>query len=626
MLNNLRVAIYIRVSTKLQEEKYSLSAQLHDLTKYAESKEWDIVNTFKDIDSGAKFDKVGLEALLDCVEDGLVDVVLVVDQDRLSRLDTVDWELLKDVLRENKVKIAEPGSMVDLDNEDQEFMSDLKNLLAKRERRAIKRRTSRGLRQYTREGKLWGRQPDEYIYNKETQTVSVNEDFAWVIPYIDKMFLDEGYGYGAIAHHLNSFSKTSNGRPWHANTVCAKLNSKVYHGVLERSFSNGETIIVQDVYPALRSKETYERIQHKISTNTVQFPRFRNYHHPLARLKITCDECGRKITLYQGQPDKYGKLKWYLGHNNSLAEPCPANPRYNALQIVRPLTKATQDILLSEETAKIYFDVEFENPNQIIDIEGKVKILQKSIADNKQKLDKLLDLYIDGAWSKEKLDEKSKGLQLENGKLETLLGEELKKLDLIKTEQYSYEVFIDNLTLIEEHMASIHRLDEEYNDTDKEDLFSKLFKNAVLFPNENELVLSLHTLKDLPFEIKIKVDETVVEYEERLFIVQKARYEATQALLDAQQSQISFMDLKRLTGLNAQTLREDEKRFGSYRNLKPGKGSSERKAEQLKGIKRLLNEHPGISSQAIAKELGMAQGTVLKYFKEFGLRVGRKTK
>ncbi|MEY9973130.1 site-specific DNA recombinase [Lysinibacillus sp. RC46] len=626
MLNQLLVAIYIRVSTKLQEDKYSLSAQLHDLTKYAESQGWIIVDTFKDVDSGAKFDKKGLHALLDCVEDGLVDVVLVVDQDRLSRLDTVDWELLKDVLRDNKVKIAEPGSMVDLDNEDQEFMSDLKNLIAKRERRSIKRRTGRGLRQYTREGKLWGRQPDEYNYDKKDETVSVNNEFAWVIAYIDKMFLEDGYGVGAIAHHLNSFSKTPNGRPWHANTIYTKLISKVYHGVFERTFSNGETIAVKDAYPVLRSRETYERILHRISTNSEQFNRYRNYNHPLAQLNIKCGVCGRKIALQQGQVDKFGKHKWYLGHGIRLAEPCPINPRYNALQIVRPLTKAVKDILLSEDTAKMYLDIDFVETDKLIELENKVNVLQKSIADNNQKLDKLLDLYIEGKRSKEKLDEKSNVIELENGELNQRLKETLKKLELIKTEQYSYEIIIDNLTYIEEHLASIHKLEEEYNDQDKEELFGSLFESAILFPNNNELILKLHTSKNLPLEAKIKIDEVVLEYEEQLLISQKARYDATQELLNSLPEPIPFMELKRLTGLNAQTLREDEKRFGTYSNLKLGKGSPERKAQQVKSIKKLLAKDPSISSQAIAKELGMAQNTVLKYFKEFDLREGRNYK
>lgn len=122
----IRVAIYIRVSTKLQEDRYSLSAQTVELTRYAIQQGWEIVEVFRDVDSGTKLDKDGLKSLLDCVENGQVDIVLCIEQDRLSRLDTVKWEYLKGVLRENNVKIAEPGRISDLSNADDEFFSDLK--------------------------------------------------------------------------------------------------------------------------------------------------------------------------------------------------------------------------------------------------------------------------------------------------------------------------------------------------------------------------------------------------------------------------------------------------------------------------------------------------------------------
>ena len=74
----------------MQEDRYSLSAQTLELTRYAESQGWEIVDIFKGVDSGTKLNKAGLESLLDCVEDGKVDVVLVIEQIDF-RLDTVAW-------------------------------------------------------------------------------------------------------------------------------------------------------------------------------------------------------------------------------------------------------------------------------------------------------------------------------------------------------------------------------------------------------------------------------------------------------------------------------------------------------------------------------------------------------
>src|SRR5690606_33010698 len=112
-----------------------------------------------------------------------IDVVLVVDQNRLSRLDTIAWEYLKSTLRENDVKIAEPGNIVDLNNEDHEFISDIKNLIARREKKGIVRTMMRGKRQLLREGKGWGKPPLGYYYDKTDKTYKIDKNWSWVIPF-----------------------------------------------------------------------------------------------------------------------------------------------------------------------------------------------------------------------------------------------------------------------------------------------------------------------------------------------------------------------------------------------------------------------------------------------------------
>src|SRR5690625_247571 len=156
----MRVANYYRVSTKLQQDKFSLAAQKTELHSYVNKQNWSFVDEFIDVETGGQLEKAGLNALLDIVENGRVDVVLCMDQDRLSRLDTISWEYLKSVLRDNNVKIAEPtGNITDLSNEDDEFMSDLRNLMAQREKKSVVRRMMYGKRQRLREGKGWGVSP-----------------------------------------------------------------------------------------------------------------------------------------------------------------------------------------------------------------------------------------------------------------------------------------------------------------------------------------------------------------------------------------------------------------------------------------------------------------------------------
>jgi|SRR5690625_550333 len=187
----MKVANYYRVSTKIQakEDRFSLAAQKTELNAYVKRQGWHLVNEFVDVETGGKLDKKGLNGLLDLAESGMINVVLCMDQDRLSRLDTVSWEYLKSVLRENSVKIAEPnGTLTDLTNEDDEFMSDLKNLFAQREKRKTVNRMMYGKRQRLREGKGWGAYPFEYYY--DNGLFYIKDGWSWTIPMIDDLYLN----------------------------------------------------------------------------------------------------------------------------------------------------------------------------------------------------------------------------------------------------------------------------------------------------------------------------------------------------------------------------------------------------------------------------------------------------
>lgn len=620
----LRVAIYIRVSTKLQEDRYSLSGQLTELTRYAKAQGWEIVDTFKDVESGAKFDKQGLEALLDCVEDGKVDIVLVIEQDRLSRLDTVDWELLKDVLRENGVKIAEPGSMIDLSNDDDEFISDIKNLLARRERRSIKRKMNRGIRQYTREGKLYGRQPDEYIFDSKTKTVTENNDRSWVITFIDRLYLEEGYGMHRIAEELNKISRTANGKKWTAVQVQFRLTNKAYHGVLERTFENGETISVENVYPTLRTKETYEKITLKMQTKDFRIPSV-SYNHALRRLKMVCSHCGRTLSLIKGQVQNDRHFNVYVAHAREYAEPCEVNPSYNAQLITRPLFQAIKDILLDKDLAKQYVDFEFEEKDKMQQMEREIEAIERQLITNNEKIDKLLDLYLDGSWSKEKLDENKHRIEQDSSLLSEHLENLNRKVELVKSNQYNYESFIKTMNVAEEFLAIIDRAEVEMDELDQEKLVSDIFENAELNAQTNTFRLTAKSIQNVPVLVEIKIDDINIIAEQKLREKQYERFLATQAVLNLyKDTPLSFMDLKRLTGLNAQTLRKDEELFGHYLNLKLGKGSVEKKEQALEIIKKCLTEDIKMRSVDIAKRAGVNAGTVLKYIREYELRPTKK--
>lgn len=77
----MRTAIYTRVSTERQSHDSQL-AELHD---YCRRREWSNVAEYRDVISGAKFTRAGLDRLMEDVRRRRLDVVVCFKLDRLGR-------------------------------------------------------------------------------------------------------------------------------------------------------------------------------------------------------------------------------------------------------------------------------------------------------------------------------------------------------------------------------------------------------------------------------------------------------------------------------------------------------------------------------------------------------------
>lgn len=493
----MRVIIYIRVSTKIQEKKFSLEGQRIELTRYAESMGWSIVATYQDNESGNKLDKEGLNALLDDVEDDKTDVVLVFDQDRLSRLDTLEWEFLKDVLRKNKVKIAEPGRITDLTNDDDVFFSDLKNLIAQRERKSVVRRMMNGKKQRMREGKGYGKAPFGYIFNKATEKYEVDEEWAWTIEFIDNMYLNDQVGLTAIADRLNEICRTPTGKHWNDTLIMRRLRSKAFHGVMEKTFKDGETISIENIYPPLRTKETYDEIQKQRAkrSNTFKPTSVKNNDlHLFRRTYFSCAECGRKIAVEQnGAGDN---KNFYLKHGRRmrLKDRTRCDMGVNTLRLEDNVRKALKEIISGESLANKY--IEFERKQKDAEnVKVQIKSIERTLNKTKLQADRLLDLYLDDKLKKDKYLERNS----ESEELIITLEKQLKdinaKNELLLSNEWGYK-------MIAQVFEVAQNFDTELSPFEQSNIFGNLFPNGVL--HNDKLVLILE-IAGAPIEITVPI-------------------------------------------------------------------------------------------------------------------------
>jgi DNA invertase Pin-like site-specific DNA recombinase len=155
MGNTKRAALYVRVST----DKQTVENQVEALTKVAEARGWQIVETFSDAGiSGAKTrkDRPGLDAMLKAAQRGKFDVVMAWAIDRLGR-SLVDLLSTIENLKACGVDLYLDQQSIDTTTPAGKLMLHMCGAFAEFERSMIVARVHAGLRRAVANGKTLGR-------------------------------------------------------------------------------------------------------------------------------------------------------------------------------------------------------------------------------------------------------------------------------------------------------------------------------------------------------------------------------------------------------------------------------------------------------------------------------------
>ena len=256
-------ATYVRVSTQLQaDEGYSLAAQSERLQAYCVAQGWTACPEFTFVDageSGAKADRPAYRQLLTAITERLIDRVVVVKLDRLSR-NTRDFLELLDLADNNDVGLVSIGENFDTGTPVGRAVVTVLLAFAELERKQIAVRVDSGKRQAATEGKFVGsRIPLGYTYQADGTFVT-NADAAT----IRRIFADflAGHTMKDIAIALDHDQvATSRGGKWAGNTVRTILQNGAYAGLGQ--WDGIETDA--GAYPAIITRHDYEATQQRLT-------------------------------------------------------------------------------------------------------------------------------------------------------------------------------------------------------------------------------------------------------------------------------------------------------------------------------------------------------------------------
>lgn len=528
-MDKIKVAAYCRVSTNSDDQKHSFEAQKKFFEEKAkESKTYEITKIYADQGTTGVYLKKRKE-FLNMVYDAGIDYdatdtgysfkwktkrkpkfekILIKDISRFSR--NMDTVALIRALKNKGVSLVLVNQGLEIATDRDEFYLNMLLNFAQQEsvdrgdkvRFGLKQSAKNGVIKFTRD--LYG-----YNYNPETKEIKIVEEEAEVVRLIFDLYINKDMGVRRIMQHLEKRGiKTRQGKNFGYSTLTRMIDNRKYCGdlvyfkydsgtVLNKHTSHKvrpekDWIIHEDVIPAIISREIFEKAKELKSGRADVVGKFKGRKHKITTYsnKIICGNCGgaygrnrandmyfyncmTKKKLGTGKCDypnfkeheldehmdklaNDGLKKYFLFKKNTLIEKLES--------IIDQLVSK-----MSEETPEEYY----LKKEEISKIEG-----QK---------EKLLNLYLDGTFSKEMLNKKVFELEQSKSKLE----DEILKLSLPVSEIQKQKESIEN------RISELKKL--RINKVQSKEELLDLVDNITVE----------HTFDSLTFTVQFKLQETL---------------------------------------------------------------------------------------------------------------------
>ena len=410
MRNEKITPLYERLSRDddLQGESNSISNQKQMLEDYARRNGLPNPTHFTDDGiSGTRFDRPGFLAMMEEVEAGRVEAIVIKDMSRLGR-DYLKVGQVMEILRQKGVRLIAINDGVDSLNGDDDF-TPFRNIMNEYYARDTSRKIRSVFKSKGMSGKhLTGTVIYGYLWNESREHWLVDEEAAAVVRRIFSLAM-EGYGPYQIAQqlsadkvempavHLARYGEGVNKNKtfadiyrWSASTVVEILKKREYLGhtinfKTRKHFKDkkshyvdqSEWTIFENTHEAIIDQETFDNVQ-RIRGNARRYPDGFGEAHPLTGL-MYCADCGGKMYVHRTYNGKripqytcgqYGKYP--------IGSLCPTQHRIKAevvLTLIADMLRAIAEYSKNDRAEFIRTVQETQAAQQTADISQKRKRL-----------------------------------------------------------------------------------------------------------------------------------------------------------------------------------------------------------------------------------------------------------
>ncbi|MDP2921470.1 MAG: recombinase family protein [Candidatus Omnitrophota bacterium] len=400
----MRYFIYARKSTDDEDRQIlSIEAQIKELREYATRENLSIVKELIEAKTAKKPGRPIFNDMLLQIERGHADGILAWHPDRLAR-NSVDGGKIIYLVDQGIIKdLRFPTYRFD-DNAQGKFMLSIAFGQSKYYIDALSENIKRGIRLKLSKG-IWPQwAPIGYINDRKTRTIIIDEGKA---PFITKSFAlyaTGNYALKELRDKINSLGLTGcKNKPMSISQYQHTLKNPIYYGVFRYK---GE--IYEGTHEPIITKKLFDKCQEVMKARGK--PK-KSEKHFILRGLMKCGECGRMITAeIQKGHTYYRCTKRYTNCSQKyIREEELSKQVRSILQKVSLCDDWTANILKELEKDKLEA-VQSSRPHQ--------QNLRDTIINVDNKINKLIDMYLENSLSleeyqkaKEKLINEKKTLQ-----------------------------------------------------------------------------------------------------------------------------------------------------------------------------------------------------------------------
>lgn len=275
MSKKIKVYMYIRVSTTMQIDGFSLDAQTERIRKYADAFDYEIVGEYKDAGKSGKSieGRTEFKKMLEDIEtnkDG-VSYVLVFKLSRFGR-NAADVLNSLQFMQDYGVNLICVEDGIDSSKDAGKLMISVLSAVAEIERENILVQTMEGRRQKAREGK-WNGGQAPYGYKLVNGMLEIEESEAQAVRVIFNQYVDTEMGCNGIAKYLeqqgiNKIPRKNGKNPlFSAHLIRLILDNPVYCGKIAFGRRKNEKVVgTRDKYHIVKQDDymVYEGVHEAI--------------------------------------------------------------------------------------------------------------------------------------------------------------------------------------------------------------------------------------------------------------------------------------------------------------------------------------------------------------------------